>query len=122
MPAGRPSKITEDIIRKLEEAFYIDCTVGEACSRAGIGTSTYYEHIEKNKEFADKMRIAQDFAITSARAILFKSMKEANDGMGDGRLALEVVKRRDKKRYSDRTEQTGEDGGAIETSLTIKFE
>ena len=113
---GRPTVIDDEAIRKLEDAFFIDCTVQEACSRANISKTAYHDRKKKDQAFADRMEAAQDWAITSARAILFEKMKE------DGRLALEVVKRRDKKRYSERIEDTGADGEAKETSLTVKFE
>ena len=53
--------LTEYVIRKLEEAFMIDATVGEACANAGIGHTAYYDEINRNPEFADKMDRAQQF-------------------------------------------------------------
>ena len=120
---GRPSKITPDVIQKLESAFHIDCTIEEACLCAGISESTYYDHAAKDEEFSEKMTRAQKWAIQSARSVLFNAMKEGNDGMGDGKLALEVIKRRDKRRYSEKTESevTGKDGEPIQQSVTVKF-
>lgn len=116
---GRPTVIDDDAVRKLEEAFFIDCTVKEACSRANIGKTAYYDRLEKDQDFAEKMEAAKDWAITSARARLFE---EATKEGGDWRAALEIVKRRDKKRYSERFEDTGADGEAKQTNLIVKFE
>ncbi len=38
-PGGRPTKLTEDTIRALEEAFAAGATRGEACAAAGISTA-----------------------------------------------------------------------------------
>ncbi len=98
--AGRPTKMTDDLVRKLEEIFKIDWTVGEACSRAWIWTTTYYERIEKNKEFADRMSKAQDYPFILARKTLMKGIQKE-----DTKAAIEYLKRRD-KRYHDKSENT----------------
>lgn len=51
---GRPPKVTQDLVNKLEQAFAIDANVSEACAYAGISRETYYKHIRKNKELADR--------------------------------------------------------------------
>lgn len=94
----RPTKMTDDLVRKLEEIFKIDWTVWEACSRAWIWTTTYYERIEKDKNFADNMKRAQDYPFILARKTLMKGMQE-----GDNKSAIEYLKRRD-KRYRDKSE------------------
>jgi hypothetical protein len=47
---GRPTVMTEEVMRKLEEAFSLDCTDEEACAYAGIGERTYdHKAAGKNK-------------------------------------------------------------------------
>lgn len=51
---GRPTKITPEVIDKLEEAFSISCTDDEACIHAGIAPATLYKYQRKNPEFAER--------------------------------------------------------------------
>ena len=43
----RPTKISDDIVWKLVEAFKSDSTVEEACSYAGIAKDTFYRRYKK---------------------------------------------------------------------------
>lgn len=58
-PVGRPTKMTEEIVRKLEYAFQKDFNIVEACDYAGISRETYYDWIKKKKGFSDKMECAK---------------------------------------------------------------
>ena len=40
---GRPTVMTEDVIRKLEDAFAHDLSDTEACLYAGIGRTTLFD-------------------------------------------------------------------------------
>ncbi|MEX1013647.1 MAG: hypothetical protein WDZ80_00615 [Candidatus Paceibacterota bacterium] len=51
---GRPTKMTNETVNKLEQAFAIGCTDEEACSYAGISRETLNKYQNKNKEFLDK--------------------------------------------------------------------
>jgi hypothetical protein len=44
------TKLTPEVVKKLKEAFAIDCTVVEACFYAEICAKTYYNWINKNPE------------------------------------------------------------------------
>ncbi|HYW81837.1 MAG TPA: hypothetical protein VFB30_01185 [Spirochaetia bacterium] len=37
LPVGRKTVMTPEVVRKLEEAFSMDCTDEEACAYAGVG-------------------------------------------------------------------------------------
>ena len=53
------TKLTENAVNKLGEAFAIGSTVGEACDYADIAPKTYYNWCEKNSElllYFDRMR------------------------------------------------------------------
>lgn len=40
-PRGRPTKMTPESVKKIEEVFAMDGSVGEACLFAGISQVTY---------------------------------------------------------------------------------
>ena len=54
---GRPTKLSDEVVRKLESAFSIGCNVSQACLHAGISRDTFYKFIDKNKEFSDRFNI-----------------------------------------------------------------
>lgn len=91
---GRPTKINEEIVGKLEEAFKRDATVWEACSYAGIHRDTYYEHLKKNKEFSDKIERAKVFPFILAKHKIFEAIN-SKDLYIAAKYALEFLKRRD---------------------------
>lgn len=51
----RPTKIDENCITKLHHAFRCDCTVEEACAYAGISPKIYYERLNKDEVFRERM-------------------------------------------------------------------
>ena len=52
---GRPPKINEDCVNKLEQAFSIGASDTEACSFAGISRQAYYVYIKNNPKFLDRI-------------------------------------------------------------------
>lgn len=107
--AGRPTKKTEEVVRKLEEAFKIDATVPEACSYAGIGERTYYDWLSADPEFRSKMEASQNFVFMHAK----RNWVNAIVNNKDVNASIDFLKRRQKGRYSERQELGGADGDAI---------
>ena len=89
---------SKELVGKLEEILRLDWTISEACSYANIDRSTYYDWLEKDKEFSNKMSDAKEYAFIQARRTINKAIKE-----WDWKLALDVMRRRD-KRYKDKQE------------------
>jgi hypothetical protein len=54
---GRPPKITDEVLGKLEQAFSIGCTDQEACSFADINPSTLYAYQKKKPKFIGEKRV-----------------------------------------------------------------
>jgi hypothetical protein len=73
---GRPTIFTGDVIRKLEEAFMIDATDGEACAFAGIGETASYDERKRNPESAERMERAKRFPTPLAKKMVIEAMKE----------------------------------------------
>src|SRR4051812_14349545 len=97
---GRPSILTQDVIRKLEEAFCMDATDGEACAFAGISEASYYHHRKENEDFSDQMDRAKQFPFMLAKKGLLQALKE-----GDGNLLLKWLKNRQRDRYHEKVEE-----------------
>lgn len=102
---GRPTKKTIDLVTKLTDAFHDDATIEQACYYSGITKTTYYRWLEEDEDFKYEMAKAQEYPKVLAKRVLIKAMEN-----GDEKTALEVIKRLEKDRYSDRHENTGKDG------------
>lgn len=87
---GRPTKLTMPIVKKLEEAFHNDLTIEEACMYAGITRQTYYNWLDENQLFFDKMTEAR-----SGLAIKAKSNVATAIRQGDSQLSFRWLERRD---------------------------
>lgn len=71
---GRPTKLDDSIVVKLESILKIGGTVEEACSYALINKTTYYRWIKEDENFATKMLSAQHYADIVAKNVVVDSM------------------------------------------------
>ena len=94
-PGGRPTKLTDSIVRKLEYAFSKDFNVSEACDYAEIGRTAYYEWLENNEEFANKMEQAQTNLKRKAKINIADKIAE-----GDMDVTKWFLERRARDEYS----------------------
>lgn len=76
MAIGRPSVMTDEVIRKLEEAFTWGCTDAEACCYAGIGMSTLYDYCQKNDAFSDRKETLKNMPVMKARRIIDTALSD----------------------------------------------
>ena len=115
---GRPTKITESVVRKLVEAFKLDVTVEEACRYAGISKDTYYRHLDANEGFSDEMEDARSYATMVARKCVIKKLAT------DANLALKYLERKRFKEFAPeylfrrQEERSGSDVGERLTERT----
>lgn len=114
-PVGRPSKKTDELVAKLIEAFHDDATIEQACYYSGIDKTTYYRWLDDSDEFRYEMSKAQEYPKVLAKRVLVKAMEA-----GDEKIALEVIKRLEKHRYSERNELTGKDGKDIVPTFVVQ--
>lgn len=96
---GRPTKLTEDTVKKLEEIFRIDGSASEACSYAEVSEVSYYDWLKKDDKFSKRMRAAQKYPFIVAKRSLFAGVEG-----WDQRSTIEFLKRREKN-YKDKVEQ-----------------
>jgi len=107
----RPSEMSEEKIKKLEEAFALDCSVGEACFYADITKTTYYNWLEKNPKLVDRFEALREKPVLLARQSVVKGLKESPD------LALKYLERKRKNEFSLKTEVDNTIKGNIDVSL-----
>lgn len=101
---GRPTKRDPLTVKKLEEAFAFDCTVGEACLYAGITPKTYYNWINEDEELLQRFEALRETPILAAREKVVSAIKSDVD------TAKWYLERKQKKEFASRTEHTGPDG------------
>ena len=73
--AGRPTKINDATVSKLEEAFLAGCTDLEACCAADISKHTLYKYQDKNPAFKDRKEQLKQYPFMIARKAVLKGAK-----------------------------------------------
>lgn len=114
---GRPTVMTEETLRKLEEAFLNGATDKEAIFQADISSTAFYDYCKENPDFAERKEALKDQVKYRARMNIVKAIEE-----GDKQLSQWYLERKVKNEFAQRTEHTGEEGGpiALETTEKIK--
>jgi hypothetical protein len=87
-PVGRPSKMTPDVVSKLEAAFLLGCTDAEACFSAGISRNTMHNYQTENPEFRDRKQTLKCNPVLQARRVIMDSLMA-----GDVATANRVIDR-----------------------------
>lgn len=57
---GRPPKVNYKIMIKLADAIQHNANITDACRYAGISRVTYYNYLNNEKVFAEKIAVAKD--------------------------------------------------------------
>jgi hypothetical protein len=76
---GRPTVVTEDVVRKLESVFKLGVKDNVACNYAGIPERTYYDHLKGNEDFRSRIRAAQNYPRIAAGQTVVRAFTEDND-------------------------------------------
>ena len=97
---GKYTKLTDDTIRLLEEAFAIDCPITEACLFADISTPTYYAWIKDNPELEKRFNELRERPFLKARKTIMKGIGENYNN------AMDYMKRKKKKEFGDNIDLT----------------
>jgi hypothetical protein len=101
---GRPSVMTQEVVRKLEHSFVYDCTVEEACLYAGISRTAYYEFCKKYPQFTDRIEQLRHATFFVLRKCIVAAAEH------DADLALKYLERKLPIEFSTRAQMhhTGE--------------
>lgn len=103
---GRPTVLTPETIQKLEYAFSMGASDGEACFFADISNTTLYNYQLKNPKFIDRKNRLKENPTFRARVSVVNKLDENPE------LAMKYLERKRKKEFSLRVEN--------ETDLNIK--
>ena len=90
MVAGRPTKMTPEVIQKLETAFIAGCTDLEACCYADVGKSTLYDYCQEHPEFSERKETLKNQPIMQSRFIVQSALLD-----GDLNTANRVIDRKE---------------------------
>lgn len=111
---GRPTVMTENVIRLLETAFLVGATDLEACVHANISKTALYEYCQKNEEFAERKETLKNQPTLKAKLIIDGALDD-----NDLNTAHKVIDRKEGMKV--KAELTGANGGPIETKTVFNF-
>lgn len=72
----RPSKFTEEVVKKLEELLSNDVELGRACRFVWVSEQAYYDECRRNPEFLEKMQKAQEYVGVLADRTVAKAIRD----------------------------------------------
>jgi hypothetical protein len=107
----RPTKLTEELTKELEARFRDGATNLEAIEGL-ISEDTFYTYLKTNQEFSERMELAKEYTTEIARAVVSRAIKR-----GDRESAKWWLERRNKEKFSTRSEVTGKDGKDLPTPI-----
>lgn len=58
-PVGRPRKITDEVVQKLERSFQAGLSIDQACAANNIARSTFFDYLRKNEDFSHRIKALQ---------------------------------------------------------------
>lgn len=100
------TKLDDLTVKKLGEAFAMDCTVTEVCLFAGISRQTYYTWIKDDPELSDRFEQLRDYPVLKARKTVVDSLDQPEN-------AHWYLSRKRRGEFATREEHTGADGRPI---------
>lgn len=100
------SKMTDEVLELLRQAFAVDATIEEACFYAGISDRTYYRWKENNPELCQDLERLRLTPILAARQTIVSGLKQVG-------TAQWFIERKRSDEFS--TKSKVEHGGKIET-------
>lgn len=94
---GRPSRMTEATLQKLEHGFLQGLTDKEACLYAGICPSTLYNYCQLHPEFMERKELLKEQPIITAKFVVVRAIDA-----GDIKAAQWYLERKAKDEFSTR--------------------
>lgn len=110
---GRPTKLNDEVVNKLEVAFGLGCSIEEACFYADISKQTYFNWKENNKELFDRFEELKQKPILKARQAVV-------NGLNEPEFALKYLSKKKRDEFGDRIDLTT-NGKDINNNQTINL-
>lgn len=98
--AGRKPIIDAAVIRKIEQAAAMDCSINEILLYADISKDAYYDYLKLHPEFSERIEKLRDTPVLAARATV---VKQISKGKNYGN-AMDYLSRKRKKEFSPRAD------------------
>lgn len=112
---ARPSVMTDEVIRKIEEVAALDGSVGEMAFWADIHPDTIYAHLKEDKEFSDRINALRERPILKARQTITKALDDPHH-------AFKYLEKKRRKEFGNAIDVTsdGEKLANVDTDKVIK--
>jgi hypothetical protein len=111
---GRPTVMTDVIVGKLEYGFMKGLNVTECCHYADISRTAFYDYLEKNPEFADRIEELKSSPSTKAKLNVVEAIEN-----GDTDLSKWWLERKNRDEFSTKQEVSADVKGDIEISIEL---
>ena len=76
---GRPTKLTDEVRRKIEEVAALDGSVEEMAYYSGVHRTTLYNWLQEDKDFFDRIQELRERPILKARQTVVKHLEDPNN-------------------------------------------
>ncbi len=110
-PVTGDTEKNKEIIRKLEEAFLLDCPIDEACFYADISVDSYYVILKKNPKLSERFDRCRQQPTFKARKCL------VDEAQINPEIALKYLERKRKSEFATRSEFSWPNWWPIEMTL-----
>lgn len=99
--AGRPTLLTEEVRRKIEEVAALDGTIEEMAYYSGIHRTTLYLWLKEDKEFFDRIQSLRERPILKARQTIVKALDNPDH-------AFKYLEKKRKKEFGNAIDVTSD--------------
>jgi hypothetical protein len=106
---GRPTVMTPEVIRKIEEIAALDGTIAEMALFAGIHQDTIYAHMKADPEFSERIKTLRETPVLKARRTIVASL-------ADPVHAFKYVERKKRKEFGANVDVQRDDGNKEDLS------
>lgn len=110
---GRPTVMTAEVVSKLEYGFMRGLNVTECCHYADISRQTYYEYLEKNPGYSDRIEELRSYPAAKAKLNVVEAIEN-----GDTDLSKWWLERKNKDEFSTKQEIAAD----VQNDVTINIE
>lgn len=97
---GRPTKMTPEVIRKIEEVAALDGSVAEMAYYADVHVDTIYAYMAENKAFSERIAKLREKPVLMARQRVIKGVNESYSN------AIDYLKRKKRLEFGDNIDLT----------------